>query len=345
MVNYKQLSGDILELKKNKKKIVFTIGCTSKRGPKKSYLTPFRETRHLNILGINIYNKDDIKKVINIIKRFVDYVFIDCEKKIQNNFDISEIINYFKIRNKNKLNNNFFFTYKANDLTVEAADKFLEKKFLDNNYVFGIVGCGNIGSKLALKISERGRKVYIFRRNLKKLKTITKALNLIKNKYIKNDIFLSTSILKITKKSNILISCSSSNKPVITSQLLKKCQNLKFILDVGKQSVSEDGMIFAYKNSIEIVRLDISTSLISMIESYIKYDNSILKKIGRKKINEDFFVSGGCVGMKNDLIVDNVNNIRKIYGLADGNGNFNKRFGNMSLKKYFLNKKFNKQKK
>ena len=344
MVNYKELSRDISALKKNKKKIVFTIGSTSKLGPNNSYLTPVRETRYLNILGINIYNKDDIKKVISTIHRFVDYVFIDCEKKIQNNFNVSEIINYFKIKNKKKFNKNFFFTYKANDLTVESADKFLEKKCINNNYVFGVIGSGNIGSKLALKINERGRKVYIFRRNLKKLITITKALNLIKNKYIKSNILFATSISEIVKKSNILISCSSSNKPVITKQLLKKCRNLKFVLDVGKQSVSEDGMIYAHENSIKIFRLDISISLISMIESYIKHDNSILKKIGRKKVNENFFVSGGYVGMKNDLIVDNVNNIKRIYGLADGSGNFKKRFGNLSLKKYFLNKKLNKQK-
>ena len=343
MINYNQLSKDIINLKKNKKKIVFTIGSTSKRGINNSNLTPIRETNHLNILGINIYNKDDIKKVIDIIHNFADYIFIDCEKKIKKNFNISEIIEYFKTKNNKKLNNNSFFTYKGNDLTVEAADKFIEKKCYDysenNNYVFGIIGSGNIGSKLALKINERGRKVYIFRRNYKILRAITKALNLIKNKYIKNDISSTKSILEIGKKSNILISCSSSKKPVISRNVLKKCQNLKFILDVGKQSITEKGIIFANENSIEIFRLDISTSLISMIENYIKYDKYILKKIGRKKVNEISFVSGGYLGMKNDLIVNDINNIKKIYGLADGKGDFKKRFGNISLKRYLLNKK------
>tara|TARA_B100000900_G_C20568230_1_gene712035 strand:- start:254 stop:1261 length:1008 start_codon:yes stop_codon:yes gene_type:complete len=334
MVNWKQLSRDISKLKRNKKKIVFTIGTTSKLGTKKSYLTPLRETRYLNILGINIYNKDDVKKAINNIYELVDYVFIDCEKKIHNNFNVFEIINYFKIKNKKRFNKIIFFTYKGNDLTVESADRFLENKYGKNDYTFGIIGSGNIGSKLALKLSERGKKVYIYRRNQKKLRIITKALNLIRCRYFKKNISLSTSILEIIKKSNILISCSSSNKFIITKQEIKNSRNLKFILDVGKQSISCDGISFAYANQIEILRLDISMSLISMIESYIKYDNNIIKRIGRKKINKNFIVSGGYVGMNNDLIVDNINNVKKIYGIADGSGGFRKRFGNISLKSY-----------
>ena len=284
MINWKHFSKDISKIKKNKKKFVFTIGTTSKHGTEYSYLTPLRETRYLNILGIVIYNKDDIKKVINTVHKFVDYVFIDCEKKIQNNFNVSEIINYFKTQNEKRSNKIIFFTYKANDLTVESADKFLEKKYGNNNYTFGIIGAGNIGSKLALKISERGKKVYIFRRDKKKLRIITKALNLIKCKYFKKNISSSKSILEIIKKSDILISCSNSHKFTITEQVLKNSKNLKFILDVGKQSITKDGVIVAHENQIEILRLDISLSLISMIESYIKYDNDILKKIGKKKL-------------------------------------------------------------
>ena len=52
MVNWKHFSRDISKIKKNKKKFVFTIGTTSKRGTEHSYLTPLRETRYLNILGI-----------------------------------------------------------------------------------------------------------------------------------------------------------------------------------------------------------------------------------------------------------------------------------------------------
>ena len=329
-----ELSRNIKKLKQSKKKTVFTIGTTSKRGVKKSYLTPVRETRYLNILGIIIYNKDDVKKVINKIHEFLDYVFIDCEKKIKNNFNVCEVINYFKTKNKKKLNKIIFFTYKGNDLTVESAYRFLENKYGKNSYTVGIIGLGNIGTKLALKISERGRKVYVFRRNKKKLRIITNALNLIKCRFTQKNISLSSSILKIIKKSDILISCSSSDKFIITKQIIKNSKSLKFILDIGKQSISNDGIIFAHENQIEILRLDISTSLISMIESYIRYNGDILKKIGRKKMNKYFIVSGGYIGMKNDLIVDDINNAKKIYGLADGVGGFRKRFSNISFKSY-----------
>jgi hypothetical protein len=342
VIQIEDLSKNIKNLRKNKKKIVFTIGSTSKLGSYSSYFTPIRETRNFIILGVNFYNKNDVKKVINTIHKYVDYVFIDCEKKIQNSLNFDQIINYFKFLDKKNFFKKKFFIYKANDLTVEAAYNFLLKKFFNyyeiNDHVFGILGVGNIGTKLALKINETGGKVLIFRRNLGKLKVITNALNIIKSKYSKNNFIFSKSVLEIYKKSDILISCSNAKKPIITKQLLKNYSNLSLILDIGKQSISSDGIIFAHKNSIKIFRLDISTSLVSMIENQIKYHDLILKRIGRKKIKNNFVVSGGYIGMRNDLIVDDVNNIKKIYGIADGKGDFKKRFGNISLKRYFSKK-------
>ena len=44
----------------------------------------------------------------------------------------------------------------------------------------GIIGVGNIGSKVALYLTEKGAKVYLNRRDIKKLKKISSAINLIK---------------------------------------------------------------------------------------------------------------------------------------------------------------------
>ena len=342
MINKKELAKNIKNLKKKKKKIVFTIGSTSKLGSCRSYITPIRETKNFNILGVNFYSKEDIKKVINIIHKYVDYVFIDSEKKILNSLNIIEIKDYFKFLDEKNFIKKKFFIYKANDLTVEAAYDFLLNFFFNNcaidDYVFGILGAGNIGSKLALKINETGGKVLIFRRNLNKSKVIAKALNIIKCKYNKNNISFSKKISDVFKKSNILISSSNSKKSIITMQLLKQYSNLDLILDIGKQSISRDGIRFAQENSIKIFRLDITISLISMVENQIKYHELILKKTGRKKIKNNFAVSGGYIGLRNDLIVDDVNNIKKIYGLADGQGDFKERFGDISYKRYFSKK-------
>ena len=44
--------------------------------------------------------------------------------------------------------------------------------------------------------------------------------------------------------------------------------------------------------------------------------------MGSKKIHGEKIVSGGLIGDKNDIIVDNFNNPKIIYGIADGKGDF-----------------------
>ena len=69
-----------------------------------------------------------------------------------------------------------------------------------------------------------------------------------------------------------------------------------------------------------------------MIESQINFEKNFFKNSGRKKIKKIFIVSGGQLGKKKDIIVDNVNKPQCIYGIADGKGDFLKRFTNLSYK-------------
>ena len=110
------------------------------------------------------------------------------------------------------------------------------------------------------------------------------------------------------------------------------CKNLKLIIDIGKGTVSEEAVNYAYENLIEIYRLDISNSFLSMIESQINFEEKFFKNSGRKKIKNNFIVSGGQLGKKRDIIVDNVNNPQYIYGIADGKGDFLERFNNLPYK-------------
>jgi hypothetical protein len=340
MINFKELKKNIIKIKKKyKKKIVFTIGNTSKINNNSSYLTPIREFKSFIVMGANIYSEKEAIKLTRIIDQHVYCIFVDCEKKIPKNISISGLLSNIERRVKEELKNAKIFLYKGNDLTVESADNFLSYYFKDDlkglgGKIISIIGAGNIGSKLALKLVERGANVIITRRNIKKLKTITKALNLIKPKFTNQDIHYAVNNYKAAQHSEIILGCSNSRKPTITKSLLKNCQNLKLIIDIGKGSVSEEAVNYAYKNFIKIYRLDVASSLLSMIESQINYEKIFLKKNGRKKNHDVFFVSGGQLGKKGDIVVDNINNPKHIYGIANGKGDFLKRFVNLSFKKF-----------
>ena len=84
------------------------------------------------------------------------------------------------------------YTYKGNDLTVQASDTFLNNYFLKDIRGLGgkkilILGSGNIGSKLVLKLVESGAEVFLYRRNLKKLKKIVETINLLLPKVLKQN--------------------------------------------------------------------------------------------------------------------------------------------------------------
>jgi len=346
MINFKELRKNIIKIKKkNKKKIVFTIGNTSKINNSQSYLTPIRETKSFFIMGANIYSEKEAIKIARIIDKYVYCVFVDCEKKIPKNISISGLLSNIERRVKEELTKAKIFLYKGNDLTVDSVDNFLSHYFKDDlkglgGKIISILGSGNIGSKLALKLVERGAQVIITRRNIKKLKIITSALNIIKPKFTKQNISFSISNYKASKYSEIILGCSNSKSPIVTKSLLKNCKNLKLIIDVGKGSVSKEAVSYAYKNFIKIYRLDVSNSLLSMIENQINFERFFMKKNGRKIYKNHFFVSGGQLGKKGDIIVDNINNPKHIYGIADGKGDFLKRFVNLSYKNFKNEKLF-----
>jgi hypothetical protein len=332
MINFKELKIILSKLNKKNKKIVFTIGSTSKINNHKSYITPVRRVSGFIIVGVNIYLKKEFVKLAKIICKYVDYIFIDCEKKIKQNISIISLIN-----EKKKFTNVFF--YKGNDLTVEATDDLISYCF--RKEVYGIqnkkiciLGAGNIGSKLALKFVERGAKVNIVRRNIDKLKIITKALNIIKPRFEKQIINCFSSNLAASKDAEIILGCSSSKNPIVNSSLLRECKNVRVIVDIGKGSISKDAVNYAMRNSIKIFRLDISYSLLSMVINKINVDKFFSTKMGRKKIKNRFLVSGGQMGKKGDLIVDDFNKPNILYGIADGKGDFLNRFNNFSYRRF-----------
>lgn len=339
MINFKELERNIIKLrKKTKKKIIFTIGNTSKINNKKSFLTPIRQFKSYIIMGANIYSEKEAIKLSQTLDHYVYGIFIDCEKKIPKNISISGLLSNIERRVKEELKKAKLFLYKGNDLTVESTDNFLSNYYKNDLRGLGgktisILGAGNIGSKLALRLVERGAKVIITRRNIKKLKIIVQALNFIKPRFTKENITYSISNYKAAENSEIILGCSNSRNSIISKSLLKNCKNLKLIIDIGKGTVSEEAVIYAYENLIEIYRLDISNSFLSMIESQINFEENFFKNSGRKKIKNNFIVSGGQLGKKKDIIVDNINNPQYIYGIADGKGDFLERFTNLSYKK------------
>jgi len=315
----------ILEIsKKNNKKTAFLIGNTSKSNNKQFYLTPLREFNKIILFGAIIYNEKIAVQISKMIDGKVDYVFVDSEKKIKkSNIYIGDAANIERTVRENISKSNLM-TYKGNDLTVEALDLLISNKSRNEIKGLGskkisILGAGNLGSKIALKLVERGAKVFIYRRNLKKLRLLTKALNMIKPDSTEQKISYSSNIYKVAKNADVIIG-TTDGVPIVDKKMLINSKKNVYVVDVGKGTVKKNAIKYAIEKNITIFRLDITAALSGMIESNIYFKNLLEKSIGHKVINGQKIVSGGLLAEENDVIVDNINNPKKIYGLSNGKG-------------------------
>lgn len=309
------------------KKTGFIIGNTAKIVDNvDTFFTPIRCFSQVVVAGAVVYNEQDVVKICRAIDSKVDYIFVDAEKKISEELSYYGDTSNIERAARDNISKSEFFTYKGNDLTVESVDLLLSHLYKEDQKGLGgvniaIIGGGNLGSKLALKMVERGAKVFLTRRDKGKLAKIVEALNIIKSKHTQASINYTTDNVTASKNVDILIG-ASNGIPSITLDMAKLVSKGAIVLDAGKGSIHDQALSYFNQNKMRVFRVDITSSLAGMIESQLHLNNTLLTKLGRKKIHGVGLVSGGLIGAPGEVVVDNINNPKIIYGVASGNGMF-----------------------
>jgi len=321
---------NIVSLSQKKRKFSgFTIGNTTKIDNNNYFFTPIRDTEKIIFSGIVLYSEHLAKIVAKYVDGKVDYVLVDAEKKLSPK--INRHKNYLEPANierrvREVIKISKLWIYKGNDLAVDAVDILIT--FLTKNDIRGIggkkitiIGAGNIGSKLALYLVERGGKVFLTRRNKTKLKQIVKTINTIKPNYTHEKVQAVQNNYEASKSADVLIGCTDGI-PVITKKIIKSLNENAIIIDVGKGTVSRDAVLFAEKNNIPIYRVDITAAFEGFIKKSFMIEKMIKKTIGKKIISGEKIVSGGLLANLEDIVVDDINKPKFIYGISNGKGDF-----------------------
>ena len=306
----------LLGLKK-KKKTCFLIS-TTKKNKLSYFITPFRESQKTVYCGVVVFNNATAKKIASYIDGQVDYVFVDIEKKISHIDDklvniersVKEVINMSIIKN-----------YKPNDITVNALENFIQDYFAADLTGVGrkkilIVGAGNIGSKIGLRLLESGGEVFMTRRDNKKLNNIVKTLNLLKPKATVARCHSIRSNKLIFENYDVIIGCADNT---VKFMKIKNLNNKPLVIDVGKGVFSKSSIKDLNSQKISIFRLDIENALNATIDSYIKtenfFKNSYIKNIGKHNL-----IKKGILGTKGDIVVDDVEKPKRVIGLCGNDG-------------------------
>ena len=327
-----EVSSRILEIKSFNKKTIFSISTTAKQ-EENSYMTPIRDCDSFVLTGCIIFDQKILPTLLKKIDGEVDVILVDSEKKIpmriDNNFkdkpELYKTVGYvetgsisricFEYIKKSKV-----FEFKPNDLTVNATWSFLSQRFrFLSGKKISILGAGNIGSKLALKLVECGAEVHLHRRDFYKGHHIVHGLNLIKPEGVIANIHFHQNIMQASFLSDILIGASNGHS-VIDSDVVNSVKKSCLIVDLGKNNLTKKAIKTAVQHSVEIYRTDVTPAIESYVHEVLKMQDILENSYGKKELDFCNIISGGFFGGLGDVVVDRINNPKRIIGVAQGDG-------------------------
>ena len=292
----------------------------------------------------------------------MDKILIDSEKKIGMQVGVdNNLLNHFNIKqsetnSKSRSSVEFgnisvivrmvvpeekIIEYKPNDITVDAIWTFLSIKLprLSGKKI-AILGCGNIGFKLALKLVESGVNVAIFRRDSTKGNLMANSINMVKPKTTIATASYFESALQASSYCDVLIGTANSGIQLISWEMIQSMIPNGFVIDVGKGNVEEYAIKKAIEQNIEIIRGDVGASLYGFISHRQQIQDIIKNKIGRNEIKPGtYVVSGGILGRDGEVVVDNFSSPGFIYGVANGSGHMKKTLNSIDKKNVEIVKK------
>lgn len=323
----RQLVKKIQDIAHGQKKATgFCIGNTSKIDSNGLYFTPLRIMPQMVLSGVVVYSERKAMEVASLVDGEVDYILIDAEKKIP--LHMSRSGDYANVERavREVVRKSTIWVYKGNDLAVDAIDCILT--YLTKDYLRGlggrkvaILGAGNLGCKLALKLVERGANVIITRRNARMLRTVVQGLNYIKPTSTLARIVGMSDNEKATRKADVLIGLTQGI-PVITSNMIRNLSRGALVIDGGKGTLYPEAIKLAHEMQIDIYRLDISAALEGLVHGLFKIEDIVENRLGRRVFYDEPVVSGGLLAKRGEFVVDNVYAPKVVYGMANGKGDF-----------------------
>ncbi|MDC3106053.1 NAD(P)-binding domain-containing protein [Gammaproteobacteria bacterium] len=322
----------IRQIKGSDKLLVFTIASTSKQETE-PFLSPVREFEKFNIFGCVLFSQSTLLDLLAEIDGIVDVVLVDAEKKIPLKLGDenplrekdARTIGFFETGNfakvcLTKIKKSRVFEYKPNDITVDAAWMFLSQKLQSfSGRKVSILGLGNIGSKLALKLVECGADVHVYSRDFYKTHLITQALNLIKPVGTIASITCHRQPLSASFASDVIIGVTNGH-PVITKEVVTSVNKKCLVIDLGKNNISKDGLALAQEYNLEVCRTDVTSALELFVLESLSLSKLLSDDYGERDINGDLIVGGGYFGQDGMIVLDSISAPTQLLGVADGAG-------------------------
>ena len=289
--------------KKSGSKSIFTIS----KGKSEIYENPFiRTSNGIVISNIEIKSNELLNEIISNIYDKVNYIFID--EQLCNN--LSELsVNYIQ-----KLS-----IFSESNSLILALDAFLKRIDKCNSILnYGIFGINSISLQFLQILAKHNKSIFIESDNNNNDDNLITSMNNILSQIPD---FSKSNLEKISNKRDldIIITFEMSEKKLI--EIIKNnLDNLKFVIDASRYSLSKKTLETLKQKNIEVYRLDMRAALISEVLLRLETINLVENVCGIDIIDKVRVVAGGQIGTEGDIIVDSIKSPRRVIGIADGLG-------------------------
>ena len=304
----------------------FCIGNTRKLNSSGLYFSPIRNTNRLVAGSVVVYDVNQAMEIARKVDGKVEYIFIDAEKKVSP--DLYGIDNVGNIERsvREVVKASRILTYKGNDLTVDSIEGMVVQMISDSlrgisGRKAAIIGAGNVGSKLALKLVERGLDVTLIRRDRKKLEAIVLALNIIKPKETIAQVRTAVDNLSAAQDVDLLIGLTPG-VPVITRPMVDALATGAILIDGGKGCIELEAIMRAQEIGIPIYRTDIRPGFEGHVGLVLAVEKIIEDGLARANFDGVPVVSSGLLAYANEVVIDCISRPKAVFGIADGQGDF-----------------------
>lgn len=104
----------------------------------------------------------------------------------------------------------------------------------------------------------------------------------------------------------------------IATELLENGKNLKWVIATKNRIITSE-LREKYPN-VKFIMIDMTFEVFAEMIKQERYRELINQRYGCKEINGVVYCSGGYIGSKGTVVVDNINNVEVQYGIATGDG-------------------------
>lgn len=302
----------VTKARQERKISMFSIATTSNVNNQEVLFPSIRETDKTICGNILLNSERYLEEIVKEIDGAVEMILVDAETKASNVVELESKVR--KLVKKSKI-----LTFRPNDLTVDATDALIAQlKSPLKDKKIAVIGGGNVGSKLALKLVERGADVYLTRRNKRKLERIVEGLNAIKSDYLRSKVYYTTQNLEASENADVLIG-TTPGIPAITTDMIRNMRADGLVIDVGNGTIFPDAIEEAKRRNIEVLCLFMKPGYDGALETIFQTEK-LIQNQKSKNLGDFSVLSGGILGKRGDIIVDNVDNPTEILAIVDGKG-------------------------